>query len=74
MGAAHLNWAISEGTAHVGGSRPPPQMGHEAHAHGREAKGGRMAPRGNPRAQPWPLGPAATPSLEEGLMPPPSPI
>ena len=23
MGAAHLNWAIPEGTAHVGGSRPP---------------------------------------------------
>ena len=23
MGAAHLNWAIPEGTTHVGGSRPP---------------------------------------------------
>ena len=23
MGAAHLNWAVPEGTAHVGGSHPP---------------------------------------------------
>ena len=23
MGAAHLNWAVPEGIAHVGGSRPP---------------------------------------------------
>ena len=39
--AAHLNWAIPEGMAHVGG-QPPPRWARKAHAPGEMQPG--MAP------------------------------
>ena len=44
MGAAHLNWAVPEGTAHVEGSRPP------------VGPAGPCAWERGPREAAWPLG------------------
>ena len=73
MGAAHLNWAVPEGTAHVGGSRPP-RWAIRPMRMGEVAKGGRMAPRVALGRSPCTLAHAPPLFWRKGSCLPPPPI